>query len=108
MRSDGGHSRAAITPRKLVLRRGALADIVRREAYLAKVGSPAFAEAWTETLLAWLERQAALGAQVGTAHPRFPAYRTFGYRRQATILAEFTDTTLDVVRIRFAGEDWQT
>jgi len=45
-----------MTPRKLVLRRGALADIARREAYLAKVRSPAFAEAWTETLLAWLER----------------------------------------------------
>jgi hypothetical protein len=26
---------------------------------------------------------------------------------RATILAEFTDDAMDVVRIRFAGEDWQ-
>jgi hypothetical protein len=45
-----------------------------------------------------------------SAHPipAYPRYRTFGYRRQATILAEFTDDTMDVVRIRFAGEDWHT
>jgi hypothetical protein len=58
-------------------------------------------------LLDWLEHRAALGAQFGMAHPQHPGYRTFGYRRQATILAEFTGETMDVVRVRFSGEDWQ-
>lgn len=97
-----------MTPRKLVLRRSALADIARREACLAKVRSPAFADGWTE-IPARLARTT--GGARGTDRDgasEVPAYRTFGYRRQATILAEFTDTTLDVVRVRFAGEDRQS
>lgn len=94
-------------PRKLILRDGALRDLARHEHHLGAVRGIAFAEAWSETLLDWLEHRAVLGAQFGTAHPRHPGYRTFGYRRQATILAEFTDGVMDVVRIRFAGEDWQ-
>jgi plasmid stabilization system protein ParE len=95
-----------VTPRRLVLRAAALRDIARRESYLREVRGPEFAAAWTEALLRWLERRADLGAQFGTAHPAYPGYRTFGYRRQATILAEFGEGTMDVVRIRFAGEDW--
>jgi len=94
-------------PRKLILRDGALRDLARHEDHLGTVRGNAFAAAWSEVLLDWLEHRAAIGAQFGTAHPRHPGYRTFGYRRQATILAEFTDGVMDVVRIRFAGEDWQ-
>lgn len=94
-------------PRRLILREGALQDLARHEQYLGEMRGIAFAEAWSETLLDWLENRAALGAQFGSAHPRHPGYRTFGYRRQATILAEFTDGAMDVIRIRFAGEDWQ-
>ena len=93
--------------KRLVLRDSALRDLARHEKRLAAVRGDAFAEAWTEALLRWLEKLADLGAQYGTAHPRHPGYRTFGYRRQATILAEFSDEAVDVVRIRFAGEDWQ-
>ena len=96
-----------MTPKSLVLRDSALQDIVRHEKRLAEVRGEAFAAAYTEALLRWLERLADLGAQYGTAHPRHPGYRTFGYRRQATILAEFSNDAMDVVRIRFAGEDWQ-
>jgi hypothetical protein len=66
-----------------------------------------FAGQWRDLLIAWLERQAASGAQYGTAHPRHARYRTFGYKRQATILAEFTDQAMDVVRIYFPGQDWR-
>jgi hypothetical protein len=45
-------------------------------------------------LFAWLGRQADHGAQIGTEHPRRPGYRTFGYRRQATILARFETEAL--------------
>ena len=62
-----------------------------------------FAAEWTELLIGWLERRAALGAQVGTSHPTIPAYRTFGYRRQATVLAEFAPGALTVVRIAVLG-----
>lgn len=94
-------------PRKLTLRVAALRDIARHEARLRNLRGPDFARNWTEALLVWLEHRAALGAQFGTAHPMYPGYRTFGYRRQATILAEFREEAMDVVRIRFAGEDWQ-
>lgn len=106
-----------MTPRTLVLRVAALHDIARHEARLRERHGPEVVRAWTEApaRLARAPRRprravwhrAALGAQFGTAHRRHPDYRTFGYHRQATILAEFTDATLDVVRIRFAGEDWQ-
>ena len=93
-------------PKKLTLRRAALRDLARHETYLGGIRGEEFARRWTGALLAWLEHRADLGAQFGTAHPGDPRYRTFGYQRQATILAEFTDDALDVVRIRFAGEDW--
>jgi hypothetical protein len=76
-------------PRSLILRTAALRDLARHEGYLREVRGATFVSEWTESLLVWLEHRAALGAQFGTAHHRFPRYRTFGYRRQATILAEF-------------------
>lgn len=93
--------------RRLVLRESALRDLMRHESDLIAVRGTAFAEAWTEDILLWLENRADLGAQFGTAHPKHPGYRTFGYRRQATILAEFSEEVMDVIRIRFPGEDWQ-
>jgi hypothetical protein len=48
-----------------------------------------------------------LGAQYGTTQPRRAKYRTFGYHRQATILAEFREDAMVVIRIRFPGQDWQ-
>jgi plasmid stabilization system protein ParE len=96
-----------IHPRKLILRDGALRDLARHEHHLGAVRGTAFAEAWSESLIDWLEYRASLGAQFGTEHPMHPGYRTFGYRRQATILAEFTEDAMDVIRIRFTGEDWQ-
>jgi hypothetical protein len=93
--------------RRLILRAAALHDLARHEAHLREVRGARFAAAWTDALIGWLEHRADLGAQFGTSHPAHPRYRTFGYRRQATILAEFTDDTLDVVRVRFAGEDWR-
>jgi plasmid stabilization system protein ParE len=94
-------------PRRLVLRPRAIRDIDRQAAYLEGVRGVAFAERWREDLITWLVRHAASGAQYGTAHPRLTRYRTFGYKRQATILAEFADGEMDVVRISFAGQDWQ-
>lgn len=75
--------------------------------YLERSRGADFAGRWRDLLIAWLKRQAASGAQFGTAHPRHAGYRTFGYKRQATILAEFTEDALDVVRVSFAGQDWQ-
>jgi plasmid stabilization system protein ParE len=92
--------------RRLILRVAALRDLARHEARLRHLRGAAFAEGWIEALFIWLEHRATLGAQFGTAHPTHPDYRTFGYRRQATILAEFTEDAMDVVRVRFAGEDW--
>jgi hypothetical protein len=94
-------------PRRLIVRVAALRDLARHEARLRELRGADFAGDWTEALLVWLEHRAALGAQFGTSHPKHPRYRTFGYRRQATILAEFTEDALDVVRIRFAGEGWR-
>jgi hypothetical protein len=91
-------------PRQPVLRVAALRDIARHEARLRELRGSDFACNWTEALLDWLEHRATLGAQFGTSHPRQPRYRSFGYRRQATILAEFTE---DAMGVRFAGEDWQ-
>jgi hypothetical protein len=83
-----------------------LRDLTRHETYLRDIRGQEFAARWTDSLLAWLEHRADLGAQFGTSHPHNPRYRTFGYQKQATILAEFTDDALDVVRVHFAGEDW--
>lgn len=94
-------------PRTLVLTADALRDLDRQSAYLQRVRDLDYALAWRRTFLRWLKRQAELGAQFGTEHPVHRAYRTFGYRGQLTILAEFTDGTMEVARIRFAGEDWQ-
>lgn len=95
-----------MTPRRLLFDPRAVRDLERRARILRAERGRAFADAWTEALLAWLEKIAAGGAQIGTAHPVHAGFRTFGYKRQATILARFSDTDLRVVRIYIAGQDW--
>ncbi|WP_226583122.1 hypothetical protein [Acuticoccus sediminis] len=92
--------------RRLVLTDEAIEDIARRGRVLAHARGRAFALDWSDAFLDWLEGCAARGAQLGTAHPVHTAFRTFGYRRQATVLAEFADDELRIVRVYFAGQDW--
>lgn len=93
--------------RRLRIRRAALDDLLARERVVARERGAAFAQAWSDALLAWLERLAETGAQIGTAHAERPGMRTFGYRRQVTVLARFTDEELQVARLYFRGQDWQ-
>ena len=65
-----------------------------------------FADAWIAELEAWLRRHAEGGAVIGTAHPRRRGLRSFGYRRQATLLVQYTTGEIRVVRVYFAGQDW--
>ena len=95
-----------MTPRRLVLSDEALEDIARRAEMLRDARGIAFALDWSDALLDWLERIAATGAQVGTEHAAAPEFRSFGYRRQATILASFRPDVLTVVRVYFPGQDW--
>lgn len=92
--------------RRLVVLPSARADISRHAKRLRRERGEAFAAAWTIELFAWLARQAGHGAQIGTEHPRRPGYRTFGYRRQATILARFETDALVIARVYPRGRDW--
>jgi hypothetical protein len=47
-----------VRPRKLTLRRAAVRDLARREAYLSEIRGEEFARRWTGALLAWLEHRA--------------------------------------------------
>ncbi len=95
-----------MTPNKLVLTSRAQTDIGRRARVLKAERGLVFAETWVDTLFDWLTRLADSGAQYGTEHPDHPSFRTFGYKQQATILAEFAHNEMRVVRIYFAGQDW--
>lgn len=95
-----------MTPRRLTLTKAALADLAARDRTLCRARGEAFADAWAVSFLDWLRGRAESGAQIGTAHPRHPEFRTFGYRRQATVLVEFSPDELRVVRVYFAGQDW--
>ena len=96
-----------MTPRALVLMGPAIADIARHGRVLARARGAAFAEEWVAAFEAWLWRHAELGAVIGTEHPRRPGLRTFGYRRQATLLAQYAEGEVRVVRVYFAGQDWR-
>ena len=93
-------------PRRLVLTDEAVDDIARRAETLRDARGTVFARDWSEALLDWLEKNADSGAQLGTEHAAAPEFRTFGYRRQATVLARFAPETLTVLRIYFPGQDW--
>ena len=96
-----------MTPRELTLSTAARLDIARRGRALAQARGAAFAEAWVRDFIAWLRRQAELGAVIGTAHPHRPGLRTFGYRRQATLLVQYATGEIRVIRVYFAGQDWR-
>lgn len=95
-----------MTPRKLKLTERAITDINRRAGYLAQERGTEFARVWIDALIDWLEKIAAGGAQIGTEHPTEKAFRTFGYKRQATVLAEFQYGEIRIIRVYFAGQDW--
>lgn len=92
--------------RKLFLTERALEDIERRAIYLTAERGIEFAVLWSEALIDWLEKIAVEGAQLGTEHPSDKTFRTFGYKRQATILADFQEAELRIVRVYFSGHDW--
>ena len=93
--------------RALKLRRAAIRDLAARERLLARERGAVFAQRATDQLLAWLARVADGGAELGTAHDSRAGMRTFGYRRQATVLVRYTATEMQVVRVYFRGRDWQ-
>ncbi len=95
-----------MTPRRLLLTERALRDLECRARILRNERGRAFADAWMNAFLDWLEALAEGGAVIGTQHPGHRNFRTFGYKRQATILAEFADPEMRVVRVYFAGQDW--
>lgn len=78
-----------MTLRRLLLSEAAVRDVLRRTEVLRRERGAAFAADWAEVFVAWLERIAEGGAQLGTAHLRRPGVRVFGWRRQASVLAEF-------------------
>jgi CubicO group peptidase (beta-lactamase class C family) len=96
-----------MTPFTLKVSPAASADVRRRTRYLAQERGAGFGESWASDLAAWLRMTAENGAVVGTLVAESGARRTFGYRHRATILAEFSDTTLTVIRIYFPGHDWR-
>lgn len=97
-----------MTPNRLVFTAVARDDLSARARFLRTERGPAFADVWTEAFIDWLENLAEGGAQIGSAHPRHPTFRTFGYKRQATVLAEFADAEMRIVRVYFPGQDWST
>lgn len=95
-----------MTSRRLGFAEAANRDIQRRARYLVSVRDEAFAHQFVIELKAWLERLAAGGAQVGTAVGADQAVRSFGYKKQATIVARFEPGGLIVLRVYFKGQDW--
>ncbi len=95
-----------MTPRELKLTERTIGDIERRAHYLAHERGAEFARVWIGALIDWLEKIAEGGALLGTEHPTEKPFRTFGYKRQATVLAELQNDEIRVIRVYFAGQDW--
>jgi plasmid stabilization system protein ParE len=95
-----------VTPRLLGLSAPAARDIARRARYLAAERGEAFCERFAVEIKRWLEGLAAGGAQLGTALGDDPSVRSFGYLKQATIVARFEPGRLIVIRVYFKGQDW--
>jgi hypothetical protein len=95
-----------VTPRRLLLDDQAARDIAARVRILRRERGAAFADNWMDALLGWLDALAEGGSVLGTAHPEDPSLRVFGYRKQASILAEFVPGELRVIRVYFRGQDW--
>ena len=97
-----------MNPRFLRLSERALRDLDSRAAVLLRERGPEFAKQYCDLLLVWLEQAAFSGAQLGTQVGEQKHLRAFGYRRQATVLADFTEDQMRIVRIYFRGQDWQS
>jgi len=95
-----------MNPRALRVSPAAVRDLVSQVRLLRQERGVEFAESYAEAIIAWLERIAAGGAQLGTAVGSDPTLRVFGYRRQASIVARFSEGELRVMRIYFRGQDW--
>ena len=96
-----------MSSRRLVVAPRAEADLDRRARYLAEERGEAFAERYTEDLLVWLASLARTGARLGTAYGDDPTVRSFGCRKQATIVVRFQPATFRVLRVYFKGQDWR-
>lgn len=77
-----------MTPRALKLTERAIVDIERRAGFITHERGAEFARVWIDALLDWLDGMAKGRAQLGTEHPTEKTFRTFGYKRQATVLAD--------------------
>lgn len=96
-----------MTPRILEVTANARRDLTRRKRYLAEVRGRTFAIERIDSLVAWLERIANGGEQLGTAVADVPSDRSFGYRKEATIVARFLPGRMIVLRVYFKGQDWR-
>jgi len=97
-----------MTPRRLLISDSARQDLRRRIRYLTEQRDADFAVGWAFGLMRWLDRVALGGAQIGTEFPGAAGFRTFGYKRQATVLAEFRQAELIVLRVYFRGQAVKT
>lgn len=95
-----------MTPFKLAYSRAAKATLVRRGKFLISHRGPDFAAKWSDGFISWLENLAASGAVIGTKHLTNPAFRTFPFRGEATLLVEYTPNEMIIIQIYFAGQDW--
>jgi hypothetical protein len=92
--------------RALILTIEAKADVARRGALLSHERGVDFATVWLSSFFRWLTTLAHDTVVLGTLHPFSDQARSFPYKKQATLLVEYTPTEMRIVRIYFAGQDW--
>jgi hypothetical protein len=92
--------------RTLILTIEAQADVERRIDMLVRERGTGFAANWLETFSSWLTTLAHDGVILGTSHPFSKQARSFPYKKQATLLVEYTPTQMIIIQIYFAGQDW--
>lgn len=95
-----------MTRRALRFSPRAASDLKNRARILKQERGKAFAEAYAEAFIGWLSAIAESGAKLGSTVGDDASLRRFGYRRQATVLADFADTEMRIVRVYFRGQDW--
>lgn len=94
------------TQRSLILSIEAQQDIDRRLELLSQERGRDFAANWLETFSIWLAKLTDGIVLLGTSHPFSAQARSFPYKKQATILVEYTPTEMRIIRVYFAGQDW--
>jgi hypothetical protein len=92
--------------RVLILTIEANADVAQRGILLAQERGVDFAAVWLSSFSRWLRTLAHDTVILGTSHPFSDRARSFPYKKQATLLVEYTPTEMRIVRIYFAGQDW--